>query len=233
MPTRRIIVLANSVKKGGRCVAGRALTSSGEVTEWIRPVSAVDEGTLMPEHMTVNHGHNLDVLDVVNVPLEIHNGDQCHPEDWLVDNTEWEFLEKYDHDTIADLEDNPNDLWLEDSNHSDRATCGYLQSQYHHQSLYLIRPQNLHVRLWRVFNKYKGYNQKKTRVVFNYLDNEYALSLTDPVATRLYCNDFPVVDQPANEFTLPFKDKCLLCISLTPQFNGYHYKVAATILELP
>jgi hypothetical protein len=31
----------------------------------------------------------------------------------------------------------------------------------------------------------------------------------------------------------PYGDNCLLCVSLTPEFNGYHYKVVAAVLELP
>jgi hypothetical protein len=59
------------------------------------------------------------------------------------------------------------------------------------------------------------------------------MSLTDPVASQEYANIFPAKDEPAKEVTLPHGDNYVLCVSLTPPFKGIHYKVVATILQLP
>ena len=45
-----LLVLASSRKGGGRCIAGYDL--DGE--RWIRPVSDLDDGTLMLEHCGVD-----------------------------------------------------------------------------------------------------------------------------------------------------------------------------------
>ena len=50
---KRIVCLANSRKRGGRCVAGKELLADGRAGGWIRPVSAarkrgsVGTGTLL------------------------------------------------------------------------------------------------------------------------------------------------------------------------------------------
>lgn len=49
---KRIIVLANSIKKGGRCVAGREVEGKeATVGNWVRPISDESEGESMSRHM--------------------------------------------------------------------------------------------------------------------------------------------------------------------------------------
>ena len=54
--------------------------------------------------------------------------------------------------------------------------------------------------------------------------------LWDPVATERYCHPLPVVGEKPRTLALQSASGPLLCVSLTPIFNGFHYKVAATIL---
>lgn len=234
MESKRIIVLANSIKKGGRCVAGRELNrNSGSVGGWIRPISDVEEGTLMPQHMEVDRNNQLNVLDIVDVPLVQHANDRCHPEDWNVGSAKWQHVHRFTLSEILRLEETPHGLWLEDKTHSDRVSCDFIFGQSCHQSLYLVRPNNFRVRIWKEYNSARGYNQKKSRAVFEFMGVEYNLGLTDPVVTNKYCTRFPKVGESPTEFTLPFADNCLLCVSMTPNLGRYHYKVVATVMELP
>lgn len=232
MPSKRIVVLANSIKKGGRCVAGRMLNDDSEVQEWVRPISDADEGTLMPQHMVTDTAKPLNVLDIVDIPLAKHAGDPCHPEDWYVRTATWRHRGSFDAKDVPELEETPDGLWLGDRARTDRVACDFLQRQRPLQSLYLIRPVNFRIRLSREFNRFKGYAQKKTRAVFDYNGVEYNLSLTDPVVTDRHCTVFPGLDAPPLEIVLPCADDCLVCVSLTPSLNDYHYKVVATVLEL-
>jgi hypothetical protein len=235
MELKRIIVLANSIKKRARCVAGIEVRTGKQLAPagWIRPVSGESEGELELRHMRVEGGGPVAVLDIMDVPLTQYAKDPIHPEDWIVDTSQrWTRAGTFDPKTLATLEEEPKDLWLESTSDTDRVTGAFLTQRTKHQSLYLIRPENLRVRLWREF---KGYNRKKTRAVFNYRDAEYSLGLTDPLTTDRYRLPFPDVDKPPNEIPLPCADKYLLCVSLTPLYKptGYHYKVVATVLELP
>jgi len=156
--------------------------------------------------------------------------DACHPEDWTLDGGKWQHVGTFDRKRLSELEENPHNLWLEDR--QDRAPCNPQFCKKRQQSLYLVRPKNLRVRLWKEHDKWKGYVTKKTRAMFNYGGLEYDLGLTDDFTKERYCRTFPDVDEPASEVRLPFGDECLLCVSLTPKFNGYHYKVVAAMLKL-
>ncbi|WP_448597719.1 dual OB domain-containing protein [Thermoleptolyngbya sp.] len=63
-----IICLANSLKHGGRCVAGIEI----ETGQWVRPYSYLDSGTI-PTHLTVIGDRPLQLLDVVDIPLAAHS----------------------------------------------------------------------------------------------------------------------------------------------------------------
>lgn len=66
MERRHILVLANSIKKGGRCIAGRELLrrqTGWRLGPWVRPVSDAEGGTLHPPHMALDSGGEPSVLD--------------------------------------------------------------------------------------------------------------------------------------------------------------------------
>lgn len=235
MDYKRVLVLANSIKKGGRCVAGREAATGDrlEVGAWLRPISDAVEGELRPKDMRLDGGGQLEPLDIVDIPVTEHAGDPVHPEDWRVTGEHWVFIETCTPEALLTLVEEPPSLWLQAGRASDRVATEFLKAARNHQSLYLIRPEQLRFRYWREFNNFKGYVQKKTRTLFNYRGVAYDMSFTDPQATAKYCKDYPSDDQPAKEVTPSCGDNCVLCVSLTPALNGTHYKVVATLLPLP
>jgi len=236
MAFKRIVVLANSIKKHARCVAGREVGLARQLVtgDWIRPVSGESEGELEPHHMRIEGDARLNLLEIVDVPLGAHADDRIHPEDWIVDAKQpWKKVGKLDATTLGAFEEQPKNLWLESKAHSDRAARNFLLTQPDHQSLYLIRPTNLRIELSHAVNPYKNKNQKKTRAKFFYRGQAYEMSLTDPDFTDRYCTTFPELGAKPVVVRPPYTDRCLVCISLTPIFNGYHYKVVAAILRLP
>lgn len=234
MPTKRIVVLANSYKKKpGRCVAGREV-GSGTVGDWLRPISDQPEGELLPRHIKMEDGKPLQVLDIVDVPIGDYANDKTHPEDWRVDTSlQWKRCRPLPHMDLASLEETPHNLWIDPSTRADRATTDFLTSEEKHQSLYLVRPTDFRVELTNDFNPFEGRNQQKRRACFTYQDQDYSLGLTDPDFIDEHATKFPGPDKPAIVVRPPYEDNCLVCVSLTPVFNGYHYKVVATVLELP
>jgi hypothetical protein len=180
-------------------------------------------------------GRKTKPLDIVDIPVQGNAGDPIHPEDWIVTGDPWTYVDAFPATRLSNLVDEPDSLWFENGNAIDRVTPGRLTAIRHQQSLYLVRPEGLQLRCWREHNRYKGYTQKKTRALFTYRGIRYDMSFTDPIATGLYCNVYPSVDEgdAPEEKTLPFGDNCVICVSLTPLFNGYHYKVVATVLALP
>jgi hypothetical protein len=235
MESKRLLVLANSMKKEGRCVAGReiSLDQPPRPLGWVRPVSGEGEGELLPHHMRLGRTTPLVPLELVEVPFLRHAADPVHPEDWVVAGTEWKAVKNYPPAIVLKLLESPDHLWLESKAHPDRVTPEYLLKSKPARSICLVRVNSVQLRFWREFNQFKGYNQKKTRAVFRYNGVEYNLGLTDPVATAAFCQAFPEIGDPPIEVTPDMPHGCALCISLTPPFNGYQYKVVATVLALP
>ena len=83
--TERLVVLANSEKKGDKCVAGKRLTLRSDnyydVGEWIRPIHPRTGEGEIPTHLTVVGGRSLAPLDVVEITFEGPANDPNHPED--------------------------------------------------------------------------------------------------------------------------------------------------------
>ena len=104
-----------------------------------------------------------------------------------------------------------------------------LQKLSHFQSLYLIRPEKFHFQIRsRVWD---GYPMKQQRGIFNYRGRHYDFALTDPLIGRKYFPDYPRT--PDGDIQPADASRILLCVSLTPPFHDLHYKVIATVFELP
>src|SRR5689334_4007834 len=101
MPKKRVLVLANSLKKDpGRCIAGVKVTTQNapQLGEWVRPVSQDQaEGELLPQHRKVDGGADIRPLDIVSVPVTKNAESHAHPEDWFVNSEErWEIVATLD-----------------------------------------------------------------------------------------------------------------------------------------
>jgi hypothetical protein len=127
------------------------------------------------------------------------------------------------------LVEQPEGLWLVPAQKSDRASESVLQRLTNFQSLYLIRPEEFHFQVRsRVWD---GYAKKQQRRIFSYKERHYDFALTDPLIGRKYLPDYPRTSEGHIQPT--DSNRILLCVSLTPPFHDLHYKVIATVFELP
>jgi hypothetical protein len=233
MITKRILVLANSTKHYPKsCLAGRELIDEGGKARWggwVRPVSNHDEGALDFVERRLSGTVDPKPLDVVHVPLSAPESSPLQPENWLIEpGGVWAKESTVESHVLTTLVEQPESLWFDPDQRSDRASASVLQKLANFQSLYLIRPEGFHFqvrsRIW------EGYAKKQQRGIFNYRGKYYDLALTDPLIGRKYFPDYPrTADgdiQPADS------GRILLCVSLTPPFNDLHYKVVATVFEL-
>ena len=125
--------------------------------------------------------------------------------------------------------EDPESLWFDSSKKSDRTSATFLLRLPNLQSLYLIRPEAFH---FQIRSKvWDGYAKKQVRGLFTYKGRQYDFSLTDPLIGRKYFPDYP----RTQEGIIQPEDsrRILLCVSLTPPFLDLHYKVIATVFELP
>lgn len=75
----KIVCLANSFKRGGRCIAGIDLKTN----RWIRPIGRGDEGAIGRERLI--NGEEPELLDIVELPLGAIADDLgCQPENRIL-----------------------------------------------------------------------------------------------------------------------------------------------------
>lgn len=234
MITKRILVLANSTKHYPKsCVAGRELIDEGGKTRrsgWIRPVSNHDEGALDFVERRLSAAVDPKPLDVVQVPLSTPEKNLLQPENWLIEPGQaWVKESAMETAALPALVEQPESLWFDPAQKSDRASAPVLQMMLNFQSLYLIRPVGFHFQIRsRVWD---GYAKKQQRGIFNYCGRHYDFALTDPLIARKYFPDYPRT--PDGDIQPADASRILLCVSLTPPFHDLHYKVIATVFELP
>lgn len=212
--TKTLIILANSVRPGGRCVAG-ICTKTGK---WIRPVSR-DPDRAVPEVPSIRR---IALLDVVRVPLA---GDRPDPpdrfqsENWFVDRWDWEVIGRCSPKDAIALCERPGLLFF---TNNDRVAPSYLEhlppAQW--KSLVLIQREVGFVR--------DAWKRKQWRARFrDGRGNVLCLKVTDPAITEKLNNNETV------------SGTCLLTISLTAPWAPSDgclpercYKLVAGVIEL-
>jgi len=235
MTTKRILVLANSTKHHPRsCIAGRELIDEGGgKTKWgacIRPVSNHDEGALDFVERRLANGNDPKPLDVIQLPISGPENNSLQPENWVIQPGQaWTKESVCDARVLQSLTEEPESLWLDPAQKSDRTSEPVLQRLQNFQSLYLIRPDVFHFQIRsRVWD---GYAKKQQRGLFSYKGRHYDFALTDPLISQKYFPDYPLTQEGIVQPSDPRRVQ--LCVSLTPPFHDLHYKVIATVFELP
>lgn len=234
MSRRCLLVLANSFKLGGRCVAGREVLPGQDrmhLGPWLRPVSRHGDGELDAREQSYHDGRPVAVLDVAEVTLAGPAPCPFQPENWSLDSLcPWRDLSAAFPRPHPELvEEHPEHLWLEPGNRPDRVSCGFFARHPPGQSLHVIRPENPRIGL--VLDSWRGQPCLRRRCLFRYRGVDYDLSLTDPRVLARYERLAPRAGEPPVEAPLPDAAGILLCVSLAHEFHGHHYKVVATVIE--
>jgi hypothetical protein len=229
--TKRIVVLANSLKRNHWCLAGKEIFerkgrwSSGL---WVRPTDPAFEGAITREVMLCNNGHVPQPFDIIDIPLVQSAKDPHHPEDWIVDTKrKWKYIGTFPPGDADALIDTPPQLWC--SRTDPRVLDeGYVAKMLRPASLYFIKPaNNLRIAL------FKEDNRPRKRLLLRYADIEHEFDITDPRFEDNYLDGQRLNLSERNELTLQQDGRLYLCLSLTPPFHGAHYKIVATIWEKP
>jgi hypothetical protein len=223
--TKTIIVLANSRKISGRCVAGKEIDGGGKFGGWVRPVSARPAGELSEGERQFQDGTDPKLLDVVEIRMNKHVPDSYQAENHEIDDSvHWVLKRKCTPAEIkAALDSNASILWDNSAPDSangqndrvDDATAATLKG-----SLLLIEVPHLRVTI-SVEGAGFGNAKRKVRGAFKYKNTNYILTITDPVIEREYLKkqDGQYDAGPAT-----------LCISLGESFQGYAYKLIAGVI---
>lgn len=219
-----MIVLANSSKMGGRCVAGISVSDGS----WIRPVSGREEGELRPGECAVR-GQAPRCLDIVRFTYSEHLSDPAQPENVLIDGGDWGLVDRvepadaYSH-LYKHLEPGPELLGgIERGISNDVAEAGL------DASLCLIEPDTIEFRTASPFNPGQA---RKARTEFQLAAQSWDMGLTDSVvAPKL--RQAPLGDHSLSELGIPEPNHVLLTVSLTQPLGDTRWKLAAAVHLLP
>lgn len=174
--THQILCLANSIKHGGRCIAGLRTDGKG----WIRPVSPRDEGGLTLDEYRLSNHENPQILDILDIEFFSPNPKPHQPENWLISPKTWHLSQRFNKTTdkknILDfLNSHISSSTLLFGNSGDRLNYNKFLVKPSQSSLALIKPNNLSF-LSKIYN-----GHKKIRACFTIGNINYDLALTDPL----------------------------------------------------
>jgi hypothetical protein len=221
MPTQEMIVLANSRKMGGRCVAGISLQSE----EWVRPVSSRPEGELSPRDCAID-GRPPRTLDVVRFQYRRRLGDLAQPENVLIDGGDWELLGEVEPAEAYErlrpyLSPGPGLLGGTEKGVSEAAVA----QQGLKASLALVEPDSIEFVSREPFHP--G-GPRKARAVFELRSQRWDLGITDSVVApplrRLESGVYSPTD-----LGFPTPGHILLTISITEPLDGMRWKLAPAV----
>lgn len=203
MPQTEIVVLANSVKHGQHCVAGKCLNTGG----WVRPVSNEHGGELSQDQAKYQNPYGtFDVkpLQKIRMGFSQHVPLPHQPENYLIDGNLWQQNYSIEMAELPNHIDQPADLWGEGNRvQYAQITMGLYTVP---QSLYLVKVERLSLYCT---------DEGRRRASFIYNSIEYDLAVTDP--------NFDKIVKEQHEVS------GILCISLGEEYQGCCYKLVATI----
>lgn len=201
--TNTVVILANSVKHGKHCVAGKCINSK----KWIRPVSNMDGKELNNNQASYSNKYGTFIVKPMQ-KIEMNLGKHVplvnQPDNYVISDTRWNQRYKIENSELEYFLDHPKTLWGSRSKVSYQEIInGNLKID---QSLYLVKVENLTLYV-------NDYN--KRRASFTYNNIAYELPVTDPMFDKIISNNQQLSG--------------ILCISLGECFNDNCYKIVATI----
>lgn len=203
MINKTVVILANSVKHNEHCVAGKCLTTG----EWVRPVSSVEGGELTNQQSTyVNPHGNYIVKPLQKIEMNLLSQAPLinQPENYLISDNKWVQRYKIEKNELLNFTETPQNLW----GVGNRVDYNSIETGIFpiNQSLYLVQVDRL-----QLFRN----EDDKRRASFVYNNESYELPVTDPNFDNLLADDEELMG--------------ILCVSLGEEYNGYCYKLIATV----
>jgi len=193
-----------------------------EILEWIRPVSSRATEELSASERRLDDGSaEPNLLDILNIPLVEHRPTSCQTENHLIAEGEsWTKAGRLEASAIPGLYQWPASLWTNGYNsysgQNDRIPEGEADALT--SSLLFIGPENLRIHVQQ------GRRHRQVRAEFRMGTDDYNLVVTDPQMEH----DFFNRGLGAYAYDYP----CGMCVSIGEPFEGYRYKLVASIIAL-
>jgi hypothetical protein len=233
--TKEFIIIVKSIKDNNYCVAGRAIERVNGglrlLDEWIRPVSSKSgNGAVSESEMSLSDSRKPRFLDVIQIEVEGNEGSGIQPENWVLSDSKWKKLGSVSLASISDfLIESPGDLWCSNCFQTHKLTTQTYYEKEFKSSIQIIEPESFEMQIY--CEDYAGRPKQKRRAIMHYKGLDYDLPITDQDVNKLYFTDFPSPGDKKKTIFLNSK-RCLVAVSLTPEWKGYHYKIVGKIIEL-
>ena len=215
--TKTLIVLANSRKFLGRCVAG----IDSATGEWIRPIGSAAHREVSEVDRQYEDGSDPQVLHVVRIPMIRPVPDAYQSENWLIDsNFYWERRGQIGWDDLSALAHAPSPLWLDSGasdtrpGTSDRVRIEFADTLQDSLRLIHVTDLELVVRI--------PWEKRKLQAQFTFSGNPYAFWVSDPEFERHF------LAQGTGSYPV---GEAYLTVSLAERHDdGYCYKMVAAVI---
>ena len=223
--TKRIVCLANSRKRGGRCIAGKEILEDGRPGGWVRPVSDRENEGVKECERQYGDGSEPRVLDVVDVPVLRPMPQDYQHENWQLNpKRRWVKVGCVDRNVLSQCVDTDETLWT-----NGYSTINGLNDQIPllaakslKSSLRLIRVDRMKL---SVFQPGKNFGDYRRRVQgrFRYRGTDYWLWVTDSNYEGQY------LQRPNGSYPI---GGCFLTVSLGGSHRDNNsYKLVAAIIR--
>lgn len=225
MSLDRLLCLANSYKHDHRCVAGISLITK----KWVRLIGRRVPGCLTLAESCYSDGSEAALLDVFEVEVGETCGSNDHPEDVYVTERPWSLVRRFGAAEAARflagfVPKSPMVL----QSYGDRMYAKRVASTALNRSLELSHPDDL----WWWIREDNG--KRKNRAIFragHVQRTRYDLPVTDPVWLR-QLSLMPAGIYPHAFFFGGRLPETFLTMSLSEQFEGFHYKLVAGVVSI-
>lgn len=218
--SKRIVCLASSRKLSGRCIVGREISGSA-VDPWVRPVSSRVNEEISLEERKFEDGSQPTLLDVLEIPMIEPRPHSCQVENHLIDDKYyWSKIDEFPRSSLRGLSENPSTLWINghDSYNGINDRIPESEADSLASSLVLIEPEQLVICVER------GLKKLQVRATFRFRGKRYKLTVTDPDIERSYLKQ--------GEGDYGYEQPAVACVSIGELFEGYRYKLVASIIDL-
>lgn len=212
-----IVILANSRKPRGRCIAGKSIAANS--MDWIRPVSPRRDGELSASERQYERNQEPKLLDIVHIRLAHKGFHTFQQENHIIyEDFKWRKINVLSYEMALSLQDRVDgDLWSNEISSAngvrDRIHVSKVGS--FSTSLLLIKVTDLVTRAQHEASRLK------IRGTFTFNHKLYRLSVTDP--------SFEAQTLRGKNQSLEIGE-ALICLSLGEPYNGYVYKLIAGVI---
>ena len=237
--TKHILILANSKRPKGFCVAGKIATplANGQFginNQWIRLIDPRNPDEGVPYGITICRGRQIRPLDVVVVVTTASCENSDHPEDCFFDPSQpWQKVAQLEKTCLPQVADCPTKLW-HDGAATNAVAAGYVsRMQKPASSIYLVQAAwNMNFCFYKTMVSDFQTGQPKMKYIrdlsFHHAGIYHEFSVTDPIFMKPIWNR--MTEMPQN-MIIQGTTNHFLCLSLGLSYHGRHYKIGATIFQ--